>query len=307
MRSELVEGMGALPKLELPIHPSRSAALGRARSSGALLCQSRLAWPATMDAMASTQRMPQSGHGGILGRASASGSRLAKEVFTRSTRPLLIVIAGPPLSGKSTLRENLLASFESQVCVLGVSADEVKTVLMPGRGVEIAERNFAYLVMHYVATLGLRHGTSVVLDATYARREPRQDLANHVHRMTDSVLLIQCSVEEAEAEKRLVEREKGHPAVDLTPSLVRERVRSYPFKSRAPILDSVRLSVEEMASQAFQVVQGGEPIRLVEWTTGGTDSTTRFSQSNPVRQKVADAETIGAFPSFGSIRFGETR
>ena len=83
----------------------------------------------------------------------------------------LIVLTGPPCSGKSTLAGQLAAILGASV----LDIDQIREIVIPNSRQSQEDRDIAYRCMHLVAEKLLGVGANtVILTATYSRRNPRQ-------------------------------------------------------------------------------------------------------------------------------------
>ncbi len=85
---------------------------------------------------------------------------------------MLIVFAGPPCSGKSTLA----AELARRRGLPHLSMDATRQRILPGTHTA-ADRRAAYRAMHWATELLAHAGASVILDAPYRLPEDREELA----------------------------------------------------------------------------------------------------------------------------------
>lgn len=140
-------------------------------------------------------------------------------------KPGLVVVSGPPCSGKSTLARALAAATE----LVRLEMDEFRARLLPASTQAEADRDLAYRAMHLSAELLVRAGLWPVLDATYARAASRLGLESVSRTTTAGIYLIECRVDPAMAVSRFEARGSSHPAVDLTTARVERLVIDYPY------------------------------------------------------------------------------
>ena len=179
----------------------------------------------------------------------------------------LIVVAGPPCSGKSTLAGALGLAVAAPV----LDIDEIRKIVIPNSKQTQEDRNIAYRCMHLVAEKLLKAGVSrVVLAATYGRRQPRQWLSSIAERTGTQVCAIACKVSPEMAVARFRSRQPGHAAVDLTEDLVRRQAADYDYAA-ARVVDST-IRVEASVAQAEGYVRSGETTELADWVSHGTVS-----------------------------------
>jgi len=169
----------------------------------------------------------------------------------------LIVISGPPCSGKSTLGE-ALSRVES---IPHFEMDQVRVRLLPEGPHTRATRRVAYRAMHMLAEALLRRDQSVIVNACYGHREDREEIEAVARTTGASLYLIECRVTAETAIARAAARSGRHPGTDLTPVRVRELVDSFPFTSAGLTVDS-ETEVEACLEQVKRHLHGSwVPIR----------------------------------------------
>jgi len=149
---------------------------------------------------------------------------------------VLIVFAGPPCSGKSTLAAELARRLNLPY----LSMDAVRQRILPHAAHTRADREVAYRAMHLAAESLLGADVSAILDAPYGRAEDRVELAR-IARRTE-LKLIECRVSPETAVRRFRERGPDPVRLDLTPELVERMVREYAFTRAGLTLDTGTLS-----------------------------------------------------------------
>jgi len=101
---------------------------------------------------------------------------------------MLIVFAGPPCAGKSTLAAELARRRNLPV----LSMDATRRRILPAAATPAPTAKVAYRAMHLAAELLLAAGASAILDAPYGHQEDREELARIA---ADADLrLIECRV-----------------------------------------------------------------------------------------------------------------
>jgi predicted kinase len=148
---------------------------------------------------------------------------------------VVIVIAGPPCSGKSTIA----AAISRRLKVPHLSMDATRQRLLPGAAHTRADREVAYRAMQMAAELLHHAGASVILDAPYRHREDREALA-HL-----APLWIECRVSPHTAVSRLEARGFDPERPDLTAEIVRESAAAYRYDTGVLVLDTETLSIEK--------------------------------------------------------------
>ena len=164
---------------------------------------------------------------------------------------MLIVFAGPPCSGKSTLAAELARRLGAP----HLSMDATRQRILPGAAHTRADREVAYRAMHFAAELLLAAGASAILDAPYGHREDREEIA----RIGGAQLKrIECRVTPETAVRRFLERGPDAIRLDLTEELVAQMVRDYEFVGDGLTLDTELLSREECLARIEGTLWTGE-------------------------------------------------
>ena len=176
----------------------------------------------------------------------------------------LIVLTGPPCSGKSTLAGQLAALFGALV----LDIDQIRQIVIPNSQQSQEDRDIAYRCMHLVAEKLLEVGANaILLTATYSRRNPRQWLRSLADTKSAQVCILACRVSPEIAIARFRSRPPAHPAVDLTEDLVRQQVMDYPY-GVANVVECSN-SLHESVAQAEYFIREGKAIDLAEWVSQG--------------------------------------
>jgi predicted kinase len=152
---------------------------------------------------------------------------------------MLIVFAGPPCAGKSTLAAEVARRRNLPV----LSMDATRRRILPAAAHTRADRQVAYRAMHFAAGLLLGAGAGAILDAPYGHQEDREDLARIA--ADADVRLIECQVSPETAVHRFRQRGPDPVRLDLTEDLVRQMVREYPYTRAGLVLDTEARSLPE--------------------------------------------------------------
>ena len=174
----------------------------------------------------------------------------------------LIVVTGPPCSGKSTLAVELGANLGALV----LDIDQIRQAVIPNSRQSQEDRDVAYRCMHLIAQKLLEAEVNqVILVATYSRRNPRQWLRSLAEKSSAHVCVLACRVSPDIAVARFRSRKPGHAAVDLTEDLVQRQVTDYEYELANVIecVDPLRQSV----SNAERYVRAGKKVDLAEWSS----------------------------------------
>ena len=177
----------------------------------------------------------------------------------------LIVLTGPPCSGKSTLAGQLAAIFGALV----LDIDQIRQIVIPNSRQSQQDRDIAYRCMHLVSEKLLEVGANaILLTATYNRKDPRQWLRSLAESKSAQACILACQVSPEIAVARFRSRTPGHPAVDLTEDLVQRQVMDYPY-GVANVVECA-IPLHESVAKAEYFVREGKAIDLAEWVSQGT-------------------------------------
>jgi len=147
---------------------------------------------------------------------------------------VVIVIAGPPCAGKSTIAEEAARKLG----IPHLSMDATRQRILPGAAHTRADRRIAYRAMLMAAELLHKAGAGVILDAPYGHEEDRAAFAGL------EPLWVECKVSPDEAVRRLRIRGFDPERPDLTEELVRRSAEEYRY-SRGIVLDTEALPAGE--------------------------------------------------------------
>ncbi len=150
----------------------------------------------------------------------------------------LIVFAGPPCSGKSTLA----ARLARRLGIPHLSMDATRERILPGAAHTRDDRRAAYRAMHLAAELLLDAGAGAILDAPYGHPEDREELARIAR---GRMRMVECRISPEEAVRRFRARGPDAVRLDLTEEIVERMAREYRYSGEGITLDTEAMSEEE--------------------------------------------------------------
>lgn len=211
-------------------------------------------------------------------------------------RPAVVVFAGPPCSGKSTLAPILAERRD----ITYLQMDSTRQRLMPESTQSKKDRQIAYRAIHLAAECLLKKHHTVVLDATYGPQEHREELASIAFQTSADIFLIECKVAPADARARLGERKKGHAAVDLTPESVEALAAGYPYSGLGLTLGTSE-NMPTCLKDIEAYLNAGNPIAAARWSLTGTKSmapsepTGHGNRLSPLSKRYAHSRRVLAW------------
>jgi predicted kinase len=175
-------------------------------------------------------------------------------------KPMVVVLAGPPCSGKSTAGAWLASTLPG----IHLHVDAILTAIIPGSDRCLQDRRLAYEVAAQAVKPVLDRGLSAILDCTYSRKEYRERVASSVPAEVPLVVIeFLVSVDVALA--RFGNR-RAHHAIDLTRSIVTDKVSTYPYGAGTATVNSDMINAE-IHKQILRSLDGVLDRR--KWVAGG--------------------------------------
>lgn len=179
----------------------------------------------------------------------------------------LIVVCGPPCSGKSVLARSLAG----RLGIPHLQMDEARKILTPASRHIRADIDTAYRAICWTAGWLLKQQHDVILDATYGRRAQRQNLETMAQEAKAQIFLVQCQVSAVTARRRFLRRPAGHAALDLTPKRVEMLAGIYPYcKEGLTLASDMRRTSRTTALSRY--LAAGRPVRGSAWSGAARQS-----------------------------------
>lgn len=181
----------------------------------------------------------------------------------------LVVVGGPPGSGKSTLS----AAIGDQLDMVVLSSDRIRKELA---GIDVHASAAApyeagiYDVEHTRATYQelldrarvlLRHGESVVLDASWTRAEDRRAATALAESVSAVMIPLRCDVDQETAARRIRSRDSVSDADAAVAAALRREADAWPESLRVDTGRSLEASVADAVrlARALPVPRAGRP------------------------------------------------
>ncbi|MFG1840429.1 AAA family ATPase [Micromonospora sp. NPDC049175] len=178
----------------------------------------------------------------------------------------IVVLSGPPCSGKTTARK-VLARQRATPGRVHLEVDSLFALLFPDSDRNRDDRMHAYAGAHLLARMLVDGGETVVLECTYARRDQRASLREAFVGSAAPLWVVEFLVTPDEAVRRFRER---HQATDLDETLVRERAEAFPYFDGALRVESSSEAPEEHAQRIITWLrQGPRPVDRDAWVRSG--------------------------------------
>ena len=185
------------------------------------------------------------------------------------TRSGLLLLTGPPCSGKSSVGRALTSERLPGEAV-PIEIDSLFDVLFPGSDRNRRDRMLAYDAAHELARMFVERGKLGVLECTYSRREQRTSLVAAMASLPTAPLWV---VEFEVGPEQAVERwhQRAQPG-DLTEHLVRKRAVTFPYSARSLRLDTSVAAPTELARR-IALWLDGEPSSVCRaaWAAEGNE------------------------------------
>lgn len=177
----------------------------------------------------------------------------------------ILVLAGPPCSGKSAVGKALASDSR-----LRVQVDGLFDLLLPGSDRNSADRMLAYDAAHLLVPMLLERGFTPVLECTYSRLSQRAGLVEAIVDFPSVPLwVVEFAVSPDEAVRRY-RNSVSHQATDLTEELVRERAQTFPYSAQPLRMQSTSAGPADLADQITRwLEQEPIPVDREGWARAG--------------------------------------
>ena len=208
--------------------------------------------------------------------------------------PVIVVLCGPPCSGKSAVAESLVRDHPEFEAFAHVEMDQVRLAFIPESHTP-EDRNLAYEKMHDLAAEALLHGRpGAILVATYQPTQHRRAVQVLADSLSATLLVFECKAHADDAVKRFNARPATHAAVDLSAEKVWDLAQDFVFSAGTVLLDTSALELAELTHIVAQSVRAHQPIKYVEaWIAAGnpprqpTHSRDKKDESEPAKKLTA--------------------
>ena len=173
---------------------------------------------------------------------------------------MVVVLAGPSCSGKSTAG----AWLATRLSGIHIEVDALLTAIRPQSDRCLQDRLLAYEIAARSIKPVLVRGLSAVLDCTYSRKKYREQVVSNVPADVPLVViefLVSVDVALARFENR-----EAHHAIDLTPAIVTDKVRAYPYGFGTAAVNS-ETTTDEIHRQILRSLDG--VLDRGKWVEGG--------------------------------------
>jgi predicted kinase len=180
----------------------------------------------------------------------------------------VLVLSGPPCSGKSTVGRLLAGGSLAGRRTTYVEVDALFSLLLPTSDRSRADRMLAYDAAHHLALMLLERESTVILECTYARSEQRLSLVEMLRNAPDAPLrVVEFCCTADQAVERFRHRREG---TDLDEEAVRERVEAFPYSEQAFRLSDSAASPDELARMIEEWLPAQPlPVDQVAWAKAG--------------------------------------
>jgi predicted kinase len=144
----------------------------------------------------------------------------------------LVIFAGPPCTGKSTIARALGHAH--------LEMDAARAAILPDAAHTRADRVIAYRAVLWTAACLLRYTDIVICDGGYGHREERDACRTLAAASGADLYLVEFTAPVDLLLQRNRERRAHHPGLDLTDARVTEIVEHYPWSGDGLVVECSR-------------------------------------------------------------------
>jgi predicted kinase len=172
---------------------------------------------------------------------------------SRRKRAALAVLVGLPATGKSRLAEDLRSRTGAAV----LESDALRRLLFRGRTYSTEESRRLFAAIHNATEHLLKEGVSVILDATNLIQAERAPLYEIAERAAARLVLVQATVPDRVARRRLTRRGETGVSRSEADVQVYERMRLRADEIRRPhhVVDTSQEIASALAAIAKEMTQ----------------------------------------------------
>jgi uncharacterized protein len=198
---------------------------------------------------------------------------LAAQYADRLHRPLLLLTTGLIASGKSTLANGIAAALDLNLFssdrvrkeMAGIAPETSQQAAYGAKLYSPATTQRTYDALADLARQALRRGESVILDASFAKRQARQGMAALAQEMQARYAVIECWAPEATLRERLRARQRLPTSIsDAREEILSQFQRDYEPVQADEASCCVRLDTTQGVAQCVQ--QALAAIQLTDAT-----------------------------------------
>lgn len=157
----------------------------------------------------------------------------------------LVIFAGPPCTGKSTVGRALGWAH--------LEMDAARTTLMPDSAHTRADRRVAYRAVLWAAGLLLRYTDTVICNGGFGHAEDREGCLDVAREAGAAIYVVEFTAPLGVLLERNRARRDTHPGLDLNDDRVTEIVTTYSCWGAGIMVDSTR-PVEECVEAVREFV-----------------------------------------------------
>jgi adenylate kinase family enzyme len=179
-----------------------------------------------------------------------------------SKPPIVLVLAGPPLSGKSSVAVSLARLMPG----IHLHVDAILSSILPDSDRCLRDRLLAYEICARAIKPVLDRSLAPILDCSYSRKEFRSHVVNNVQ-SNDTLVVIEFRISVETALERF-SRRRNHGAIDLTRELVADRAKTYPYGHGTAVVDGEK-PTDQLVPEISAIIDRAQTLDRRSWVSGG--------------------------------------